>query len=82
MIEVTDEAGGFSDEIRNSIGLEWNSTKGKGRGMGLPIAKRIVEGHGGEFRVDSTRTRGSSILMKLPIYKEEGGASNAETATG
>jgi two-component system, LuxR family, sensor kinase FixL len=82
MIEVRDEAGGFSDMIRNSIGLEWNSTKGKGRGMGLPIVKRVVEGHGGELRVDSTRTRGSSILMKLPIYQEEGGASNAETTTG
>jgi hypothetical protein len=82
MIEVRDEAGGFSDKIRNSIGLEWNSTKGKGRGMGLPIVKRVVEGHGGELRVNFTRARGSSILIRLPICQVGGGASNAEIATG
>lgn len=82
IIEVRDEAGGFPDKIRNSIGLEWNSTKGDGRGMGLPIVRRVVDGHGGELWLDPTPARGSSILMKLPICNEAGGASNAETATG
>ncbi len=82
MIEVRDEAGGFPDNIRNSIGLEWNSTKGKSRGMGLPIVKRVVAGHGGEFLVHTTPARGSSILVKLPICQEAGGDSNAETAAG
>jgi signal transduction histidine kinase len=38
-----------------------------GSGLGLPIAKRIVEGHGGRIEVRSTVGSGTEVHVTLPI---------------
>ena len=37
-----------------------------GYGLGLSIAKRIVEGHGGTITAENNRPRGASFVMMLP----------------
>ena len=46
----------------------WQATKGdrRGAGLGLPIAKGIVEAHGGHLWVESTPGRGSVFFFSLP----------------
>ena len=46
----------------------WQATKGdrRGAGLGLPIAKGIVEAHGGHLWVESTLGRGSIFFFSLP----------------
>jgi two-component system, OmpR family, sensor kinase len=41
-----------------------------GTGLGLPIAKAIVEGHGGQICVDSELDQGTTIAVTLPALNE------------
>jgi signal transduction histidine kinase len=38
-----------------------------GAGLGLTIAKKIVEAHGGEIRVESVEGQGSRFIFELPV---------------
>ncbi len=44
--------------------------KKKGVGLGLAIAKNLVEAHGGTIHVHSKKAEGTTFLFKLPIDKE------------
>ena len=43
------------------------SRTGQGSGMGLAIAKHIVEAHGGSIRVQSEEGKGSTFSFSLPL---------------
>jgi len=43
-----------------------------GTGMGLPIAKAIVEAHGGTISVTSQRGHGSVFSLTLPLSRSQG----------
>jgi len=42
------------------------TTRANGTGLGLAIVRRLVEAHGGNIRVDSTRERGTIFEVLLP----------------
>ena len=37
-----------------------------GTGLGLPLAKRLVELHGGTMTIDSARGKGTTVAFALP----------------
>ena len=43
------------------------STREAGVGLGLAITQRIVQDHGGEIKVDSAPTRGTTLRIDLPV---------------
>ena len=43
------------------------STRPQGSGLGLPTAKKIIQSHNGEIRVDSEVGKGTSFTLKLPL---------------
>lgn len=66
-IEVSDTGCGISADILEKIFEPYFSQKQEGTGMGLPIAKRIIEAHGGELEVRSRRNFASTFRFMLPI---------------
>ena len=43
------------------------TTKHRGTGLGLPLAKRIVEAHGGEITIDAPPGGGTMVTLTLPL---------------
>jgi signal transduction histidine kinase len=81
-IEVRDNAGGIPAGILADVLRPWYTTKGKGRGMGLPIAKKIAEAHGGILNIESELGSGTIVHVGFPMQSDRGGNEGAETTLG
>lgn len=70
--QVEDNGCGMDDDTREKIFHLFFSTKGsKGTGLGLMIAKKIVQEHGGEIVVSSEKEKGTLFSVRLPESKVE-----------
>ncbi|MHB0956503.1 MAG: protoglobin domain-containing protein [Pirellulaceae bacterium] len=65
-ISVRDNGPGLNQEQREHIFEPFYTTKTKGTGLGMAIAQRIVEAHGGHIAVDDDSTSGANIVITLP----------------
>lgn len=65
-VMVTDTGKGIAPEILSNIFRPFFTTKGDGTGLGLSLAKRIVEDHGGRIEVTSWLGKGSRFTVVLP----------------
>ncbi|HEX4350613.1 MAG TPA: response regulator [Verrucomicrobiae bacterium] len=70
---VNDNGRGFSTEQISRVGaymqFERKMQDEQGFGMGLAIAKKLVELHGGELLIESNPGMGSIVIVKLPRAK-------------
>jgi signal transduction histidine kinase len=70
-LAVSDEGPGIgiadTDRIFERFYRGDPARSGSGKGLGLAIARHIVEGHGGRIWVDRTVRRGATIRLTLPI---------------
>ncbi|HEX6987115.1 MAG TPA: ATP-binding protein [Planctomycetaceae bacterium] len=66
-VVIRDDGPGLTVEQRARIFEPFFTTKTHGTGLGMPIARRIVEAHGGRIRIgDPTPGRGAEIFITLP----------------
>lgn len=65
-VAVTDTGRGIAPETLPNIFRPFFTTKGNGTGLGLPLAKRIVEDHAGCIQVESWPGKGSRFVVNLP----------------
>ncbi len=77
-IAVTDEGQGIPEEELDKLFKPFGrttvqSTGGeKSSGLGLAIARKIVEGHGGNITVESEVGKGTTFFVSLPLEMKEG----------
>ena len=65
-IAFEDTGTGIEKEILERIFEPYFSTKDVGTGLGLPIARKIVEDHGGTIRLESELGVGTRVTIGLP----------------
>jgi signal transduction histidine kinase len=66
-IEVSDTGPGVPPEHQAHLFRPHFTTKEKGLGLGLFIAQRIVQAHGGTVALGATSPRGTTMVMTLPL---------------
>lgn len=66
LICVEDTGSGMNETVRQRMFETGFSTKGKGRGTGLGLVKRVVDTHEGSIRVDSAPGRGTTVTIHIP----------------
>jgi PAS domain S-box-containing protein len=62
----SDSGCGMNREQLEQIFSPFYTTKEKGTGLGLAVASKLVEIHGGEIQAESTPGRGSIFRVRLP----------------
>ena len=66
---MTDNGRGISPEDLPNIFRPFYTTKGDGTGLGLSLARRIVEDHDGRIDVTSTVGKGTTFAVMLPLER-------------
>lgn len=76
-LRIRDQGPGMNSEQRARIFEPFYTTKTKGTGLGMAIARRIVEAHGGEIAVGDPPggdggSTGTEIVLTLPVAPNPG----------
>jgi len=75
VIRVKDKGVGMDKEILENIFVPFYTKKKKGTGLGMPIVKKIVEGHSGKISIDSRIGLGTEVILELPYHSPSGDKS-------
>ena len=65
-ITVDDNGPGMSADILRKVGTPFFSTRPEGTGLGVAQCRRLVEGAGGSFRIDSVDGQGTTVTFTIP----------------
>jgi signal transduction histidine kinase len=66
LIRVADTGAGIAEKDLSRIFEPFFTTKTYGSGLGLSIAKKVIENHGGRIAIKSATGSGTEIMITLP----------------
>jgi nitrogen fixation/metabolism regulation signal transduction histidine kinase len=66
-LSVTDNGGGFPEDMMARIFEPYVTTKSRGTGLGLAIVKKIVDEHHGELTIENRIAKGVLVAILLPV---------------
>lgn len=67
-IDIRDDGPGILPSAQNELFMPLKTTKNGGhKGLGLFIARKIAESHGGSIQLKTSSALGSTFLVKLPV---------------
>jgi len=75
-VEVADNGRGIPPEHLPNIFRPFYTTKGDGTGLGLSLARRIVEDHQGRIDVTSAVGQGTTFVVLLPLQRAAATTTN------
>ena len=66
-LSITDNGPGMTEEMKEKIFTPFESGKNKfGTGLGMPIAKQIIDQHNGKIEIDTKQGQGTTFRVTLP----------------
>lgn len=68
-VSTADSGPGVPLEVREKVFEPFFTTRSRGTGLGLPIARRVVEAHGGHIAIDAPPGGGTVVSVSLPATK-------------
>jgi two-component system nitrogen regulation sensor histidine kinase NtrY len=77
-IDVRDRGSGMNDSVLANAFLPFYSTKRTGTGLGLAVAREIVDAHGGRLILSNRAGGGLIVTALLPIGRENDFGSSDE----
>ena len=69
-LSIHDSGCGIPATLRERVFDPFFSTKPSGTGLGMAIARRIVESHQGSIEIDSVEGQGCSVTLVLPVVQD------------
>jgi two-component system sensor histidine kinase HydH len=81
-VTVTDKGEGMDAQTLARATAPFFSTRPSGVGLGLSIAQRIVEAHGGVLSLASEPKRGTTVTIIVPDDENEDSTDAAKTGSG
>jgi signal transduction histidine kinase len=66
VIRITDHGSGMDRETLENIFIPFYTRKRTGTGLGMAIAKKIIEGHRGIVDVTSKEGKGTEVCIRIP----------------
>jgi signal transduction histidine kinase len=69
LVEIVDQGSGMDAETQRRLFEPFYTTKEKGTGLGMAIAKQIAELHSGDLMVTSRAGAGTTATLRLPLTK-------------
>ncbi len=78
-VTIEDTGAGMSEETLARAFDMFFTTKPQGTGLGMAIARSVVERHGGELRLASVLGQGTTVMVRLPVegrFTVEGGSES------
>lgn len=73
MLEFADTGQGIPRSQLDQVFRPFFTTRQKGSGLGLPIARQIVMAHNGEIWIESVLNKGTSVFVRLPTGNAQRG---------
>ena len=67
IVTLSDNGPGIPAQLVERIFDPFVTTRGEGVGLGLAIARRIIEFHGGTLALKTFSPEGTSFVIRLPV---------------
>lgn len=82
-VNIIDEGQGIAPEDLENVKVKFFKGRGavRGSGIGLAVVDEIVTAHGGGVDIQSELGRGTTVTVRLPLYKMGADAPQSEKGT-
>ncbi len=65
-IRIKDQGVGIDRQTLENVFVPFYTKKSTGTGLGMPISKKIIEGHRGRIHIESKPEKGTEVIIRLP----------------